>query len=109
MSTMSGKCLASRSLTTKPSSVGWKLPLSLGHVLPLLDGGEDGGIGAGTPDAPLLQHLNQGGFGEAGRGLGEVLLGEKLYQLELVAFFQWGQGGAGLFPRLRLCPRYREL
>ena len=61
---------------------------SLGNILPLLNGRQDGGIGAGTPDTPLFQHLNQGGFSKMGWGLGKVLLREKFYTFKLIALLQ---------------------
>ena len=33
---------------------GLETAFSLGNISPLLNGGQDGGIGAGTPDTPLL-------------------------------------------------------
>jgi hypothetical protein len=33
---------------------GFEAAVSLGDISPLLNGGQDGGIGAGTPDAPLF-------------------------------------------------------
>jgi hypothetical protein len=47
----------------------------------LLDGAQDGRIGGWSTDAIFLQGTHQGGFGIAGRGLGEVLLGEQAHQL----------------------------
>ena len=62
-----------------------------------MNGGENGGIGGGAADALLLQRLHQGGFGEAGRRLGEVLLGQQFVQLQDLAPGQGRQGGGRLF------------
>jgi len=71
--------------------VGKEAPLLLLHVLLVLDGGEDGRVRRGTADALLLQLLDQRCLGEARRRLREVLLGDELDQLQLLAGFERGQ------------------
>ena len=46
-----------------------------GGVAPVHDRADDAGVGGGTADAFLLQHLHQGGLAVAGRGLGLVTEG----------------------------------
>ena len=53
----------------------------------------DGGVGAGPPDALFLQRLDEGGLGEAGRGLGEVLLAIDGAALQGVAVGKLREGG----------------
>ena len=54
---------------------GDELAAVLLHVLALLNGGEDGGVGGRPADAALFQFLDQRRFVVARRRLGEVLLG----------------------------------
>jgi hypothetical protein len=54
---------------------GHELAALLAGVAALLDGVEDGGVGAGPPDALLLELLDQRGLGVAGRRLGLVAAG----------------------------------
>ena len=58
------------------------------HVFPLLEGGDDAGVGRGPADAELLQGLDQAGLGEAWRRFGEVLLRADAQQGQLLALFQ---------------------
>ena len=52
---------------------GWHEGVALlGHVVALLDGGDDGGVGAGAADPLLLQLLDQRGLGVARRRGGLV-------------------------------------
>src|SRR5690606_10793682 len=55
------------------------------HVLAEQQGGDDRGVGGRTADAVLLQRLDQAGFGEARRWLGEVLRGGNRFQGDPVA------------------------
>ena len=61
---------------------GLEPALVLLHVVPVLDGGDDAGVGGRAADAVLFQLLHQGGFGEARRGLGELLVGVQVLQVE---------------------------
>src|SRR5690606_3581997 len=54
-------------------------------------GRNDGGVGGGTADAPLLQRLDQAGFRVPWRWLGEVLVGEDVVQDDRLALDQRGQ------------------
>ena len=47
----------------------------LQHIIPVLDGGNNAGVGGGAADALFLHGPDQRGLGIAGRGLGKVLLG----------------------------------
>src|SRR5438128_1844115 len=65
------------------AQIGGEEPaLLLLHVLLVLDGREDGGVRRRPADAFLLQLLDQRRFGEPRRGLGEVLLGDQVDELE---------------------------
>jgi hypothetical protein len=60
------------------------------------------GVGGGSADAELFELLHQACFGEARRGLGEVLRGEHLDRADGLLFLQVGQelvfaGDAGDF------------
>ena len=48
------------------------------HIAAVDDGGDDGRVGGGAADAVLFQRLDEGGFGVAGGGLGELLLALQL-------------------------------
>ncbi len=61
-------------------------------VAPLQDGVDDGGVGAGPPDALGLQRLDQGGLGVPGRRLGLVADGLQLSALHLLVHSQGRQG-----------------
>ncbi len=74
---------------------GLKVPLGLGDIAALLDGGEDGRIGAGAANAKLFEGLDQRSFSEAGWGFSKVLLGEELYKLQPVALFRLARAGSG--------------
>ena len=67
----------------------------LHHVLPIGDGGDGGGVGGRTAHPLLLQGLDQGGLGEPGRGLGEVLAGGQAVELQGLPLLQVGQGRLG--------------
>ena len=69
-----------------PVSVGNRRLVFAIDVAALLDGGEDGRIGGRPPDAVLFQRLHQAGLRVARRRLGEVLLGDQLDQLLVLAF-----------------------
>ena len=88
MSRTFGKCLTSRSLTVAPSVGGPELLFQQFDVLAVHDGGQDGGVGAGPPDALFLQRLHQGRLAEPRRRLGEVLLGGQCQQIERLPFGQ---------------------
>ena len=64
------------------------------HVLAFLNGGEDGGVGGRTAHAVGFQFLHQRGLVVARRRLGEVLLGQKVAELEM---FTLGHGGEPVF------------
>ena len=70
------------------------LPL---HIAAVDDGGDDGGVGGGTADAVLFQRLDEGGFGVAGGGLGELLLALQLPQLEHLTLLEGRKAGLLLF------------
>ena len=70
------------------------LPL---HIAAVDDGGDDGGVGGGAADAVLLQRLDEGGFGVAGGGLGELLLALQLPQLEHLPLLEGRKAGLLLF------------
>ena len=57
---------------------GLEAGLVLLHVVPVQDGGDDAGVGAGAADAVLFQFFHQGGFVEAGGRLGVLLVGVQL-------------------------------
>ena len=57
-----------------PQSRGQQPLVLLHHILPILNGGDGGGIGGGTAHALFLHGLHQRGLGVPGRGLGKVLL-----------------------------------
>ena len=65
-------------------------------VLTVQDGRDDGGVGGRTADAVLLQSLDEGRLGVAGRRLGEVLVAEQLAEFQDVAHGQVREHGAGL-------------
>ena len=65
----------------------------LTDIAPVLDGGNNRGVGGGPADAALLQFLHQTGFGVARRRLGEVLVGVHLIDVEHVALLEIGQHG----------------
>src|SRR5579864_8251612 len=67
---------------------GHKFAAHLLHVLPFLDGAQDGGVGGRTADTALFQFLDQRSFVVARGRLGEVLLGLELAQREGLACFQ---------------------
>ena len=75
-----------------PRSVGRELLLFLYHISPVLDSGQDGRIRRGAANALLFQRLDQRGLGIARRGLGEVLLGPQLQQVEQLAFIERWKG-----------------
>ena len=58
------------------------------HVAAIDDGAHDGGVGGGTADAALLQFLDQRGFVEARRRLGEMLLGLERFEAQRLALLQ---------------------
>ena len=68
----------------------------LDDVLPVQNGGHRGSIGGGAADAVFLHGPDEGGVGEPGGGLGEVLSRVKARQRHHLALCQRGQGG-GLF------------
>lgn len=76
----------------EPQFQGLEMAAALAHITPLLNGGKDGGIGAGASNAILLQRLDQGGLGIAWRGLGEMLLWLQPQKLELLTHGELGQG-----------------
>ncbi len=67
-----------------------ELPANLLHILPLLNGADDGGVGRRPADAALFQLLHQRRFVEAWRRFGEVLLRLQFFQRELLAFTSVG-------------------
>ena len=72
---------------------GLEAALVLLHVVPVLDGADDAGVGGGPADAVLFQLLHQRGFVEAGGGLGELLVRVELLQLQGLAQLQGRQQG----------------
>src|SRR4030088_1899523 len=58
------------------------------RVLPLLDCAENGGVGGGPPNAALFEFFHQRSFVKARRRLGEMLLGEKRLQRQLLPGFE---------------------
>ena len=62
------------------------------HILPVLNGGDGGGVGGGAANALFFHRLYQGGLGKPGGGLGKVLL--------LIDF-----GGRGFLPYLQFRQR----
>ena len=70
---------------------GLELFLLFEHVLPVLDGGDNGGIGGRTAHALFLHGLDQGGLGVAGGRLGKVLLLLGAGVQDLLALGQLGQ------------------
>src|ERR1035441_525945 len=64
------------------------------HILALLNGGEDGGVGGRTADAVGFPFLHQRGLVVARRRLGEMLLGRQAAELEMFAL---GHGGEPVF------------
>jgi hypothetical protein len=58
-----------------PLVLGDQPALVLADILPLLDRGDDRGIGRRPPDPEFLHPLDERGLGVARRRLGEVLLG----------------------------------
>ena len=65
----------------------------LDDVLPVLNGGNDGGVGGRTAHPLLLHGTNQGGLGIPGRGLGEMLVLHGVYPLQRLALGQIRQRG----------------
>ena len=61
------------------------------HIVAVLQGGNDGGVGRGTADAEFFQFADQRGFGEARGGLGELLLLGQAVELERLALGEGGQ------------------
>ncbi len=66
-------------------------------VFAVAQGRQDGGVGRRATDAQLFQLLDQGGFREARRRFGEVLVGADRLDLGLGAFLQRGQAAAFVF------------
>src|SRR5207245_4895255 len=71
-------------------------------VLAVLDGREDLLVRGRPPDPLLLERLDERGLGEAGRRLGEVLLGIEGEELEDLSLGQGGNHGLLLLFRRRL-------
>ena len=71
-------------------------PLLQLHVVPVLQGLQDGGVGGGAADAQLLHALHQAGLREARRRLGEVLQRRDLAALHRVALAHRRQGAGVL-------------
>ena len=63
------------------------------HVLPVTQRPQDGSISAGTPDTQFLQLTDQGSLGVSRRRLREVLVGNQLANLHLLAFLENRQRG----------------
>jgi len=55
------------------------------HVLPVLQGLDDAGVGRWPADAIFFQRLDQAGFGKTRRRLGEMLIGVDALQRDAVA------------------------
>ena len=66
------------------------------HVVAVLDGADDAGVGGRAADAVLFQFLHQRGFVEARGGLGELLVRVELVQLQGLAQLEGGQLGVVL-------------
>ncbi len=64
----------------------------LDDIVPVHNGGDGGGVGGGTPNALFLQQPDQGGLGEPGGGLGEVLGGIVFLRSNRLPLNQIGQG-----------------
>ncbi|EXJ15395.1 hypothetical protein D779_1359 [Imhoffiella purpurea] len=79
-------------LVDHPPDVGRHEPLLVEHhVLAILQGGDDGGIGGRPADPELLQRLDQRCLRIARRRLGEVLLGADPEQIHQIALLEIGQ------------------
>ena len=76
-------------------------PLVHLHVLPVLQGRDDGGVGGGTADPMLLQRLHQRGFAVARRRLREMLIRVQRDQVDDIALLQRRQHVI-VFVRLRV-------
>ncbi len=63
------------------------------HVFPVLQGGNDAGVGRRPADAVFLQGFYKAGLGEAGRRLGEMLLAEESVDRQGFALLQRRQLG----------------
>ena len=74
----------------------------LNDIDPVLDGGDDGGIGRGATDPLLLHGLDQHGLGVPGRRLGKVLLFVQGPDGGLVALLEIRQRRTGRLPFLVL-------
>ncbi len=62
------------------------------HVSPVLDGGNDLGVGGGPADAQPLQLFHQAGLAEAGWRLGEVLVRLESLEVALIPLLQRREG-----------------
>ncbi len=71
----------------------------LEDVAPLLDGVDDGGVGAGSANAFGFQRLDQTGLGVPGRRLGLVADGVKFPTIHLFIHRKFGQQGVLIFQR----------
>ena len=79
----------------QPSLVfGEEAVLVHADVFAVAQGRQDRGVGRRAADAQLFQLLDQGGFREARRRLGEMLVGADRLDLGLGAFLQRGQAAA---------------
>ena len=65
-------------------------------VAALLDGADGGGVGGRTADLQFLEFLDEGGFAEAGRRLGEALDGLHGLEVERLALLHAGEHAAVL-------------
>ena len=74
-----------------PAILRHEAPLLQPHIVPVLQGLQDGGIGGGAADAELLHLFHQARLGVAGRGLGEVLARHHLAALRGIALAHRGQ------------------
>ncbi len=71
-----------------------------GHVLTVLQGADDGGVGAGPADALLLQRLDESGLGVARRRQGELLFVRQVEQRQRLTDGELGQLGGTVLLRL---------
>ena len=95
-----GELLQHQAIYGPAQQGGLELFLVALHIAAVDDGGDDGRIGGGAADAVFFQCLDEGGFGVAGGGLGELLFALQLLELQPPDPVPAGEGWFPSFPSL---------
>ena len=80
-----------------PKIGGHKVALLEAHILPVLQGRNDGRVGGRTPNAQFFQLAHKACFAETGRRLGELLFLVELFEREGLPCGKGRQLGVGFF------------